>query len=150
MKKEKLNEIKVRFPALSSNESFARIVTAAFLMPFSPTVEEIADIKTAVSEAVTNAIVHGYKSDSSKIVTLSASVLSNGVLKISVSDKGCGIPDVHIAMQPLYTTDAENERSGMGFSIMETFSDSLRVWSKVGVGTRVTMTRKLSSFKSNE
>ncbi len=145
--KKKLNEIKVRFPALSSNEAFARIVTTAFLMPFSPTVEELADIKTAVSEAVTNAIVHGYKSDPSGVVLLSASVNLLGTLTVTVSDKGCGIPDIHMAMQPLFTTDAENERSGMGFSIMETFSDSLRVNSRVGKGTRVTMTRKLENFK---
>ncbi len=148
MKKQKLNEIKVSFRALSSNEAFARIVTTAFLMPFSPTVSELADIKTAVSEAVTNAIVHGYKSDGEGLVTLRAFITDEGKVVITVLDRGCGIPDIHIAMQPLYTTDAENERSGMGFSIMETFSDSLRVKSKVGAGTRVVMTRTLESFEN--
>ena len=144
--KKKLNEIKTRFPALSSNEALARIITTAFLMPYSPTVEELADIKTAVSEAVTNAIVHGYRSDGEKFVTLSETMYSDGTFNVTVSDKGCGIPDIHMAMEPLFTTDAENERSGMGFSIMETFSDKLRVTSRVGVGTRVTMTKKLSEF----
>lgn len=147
MKREKINEIKVKFRAISSNEAFARILVTAFLMPHSPTVEEIADIKTAVSEAVTNAIVHGYRSDSDKSVFLSAVIYSDGLFSVSISDKGCGIPDVHKAMEPLYTTDAENERSGMGFSIMETFSDKLRVVSAVNKGTRVTMTKKLSEFK---
>lgn len=146
MKKEKINEIKIRFRALSSNEAFARILTTAFLMPYSPTVEEIADIKTAVSEAVTNAIVHGYRSDGDKFVTLSETMYSDGTFTVTVSDKGCGIPDIHMAMEPLFTTDAENERSGMGFSIMETFSDKLRVVSRVGVGTRVTMTKKISEY----
>ena len=146
MKREKINEMKIKFRALSSNESFARILTTAFLMPYSPTVEEIADIKTAVSEAVTNAIVHGYRSDGEKFVTLSETMYSDGTFNVTVSDKGCGIPDIHMAMEPLFTTDAENERSGMGFSIMETFSDKLRVTSRVGVGTRVTMTKKLSEF----
>ena len=146
MKREKINETKIRFSALSANESFARIVTTAFLMPYSPTIEELADIKTAVSEAVTNAIVHGYRSNPEKLVTMTEVMYSDGTFSVTVTDKGCGIPDVHKAMQPLFTTDAENERSGMGFSIMETFSDKLRVVSSVGHGTRVTMTRRLSEF----
>ncbi len=146
MKKEKINEMKLRFRAVSSNESFARIVTTAFLMPYSPTVEELADIKTAVSEAVTNAIVHGYRSSAEGVVAMTETMYSDGTFNVTVADKGCGIPDVHKAMEPLFTTDAENERSGMGFSIMETFSDKLRVVSRVGVGTRVTMTKKLSEF----
>ena len=146
MKREKINEMKIRFRALSTNEAFARILTTAFLMPYSPTVEELADIKTAVSEAVTNAIVHGYRSDSEKLVTMTEVMYSDGTFVVSVADRGCGIPDVHKAMEPLFTTDAENERSGMGFSIMETFSDKLRVVSSVGCGTRVTMTKKLSEF----
>ena len=146
MKREKLNEMKMKFRALSSNEGFARIVTTAFIMPYSPTVEELADIKTAVSEAVTNAIVHGYRSDGDKYVSLSAVMYSDGSLTVSISDKGCGIPDIHKAMEPLFTTDAENERTGMGFSIMETFTDKLRVVSRVGEGTRVTMTKRLSVF----
>lgn len=146
MKREKINEMKIRFRALSTNEAFARILTTAFLMPYSPTVEELADIKTAVSEAVTNAIVHGYRSDSARLVTLTEIMYSDGIFTVTVADNGCGIPDIHKAMEPLFTTDAENERSGMGFSIMETFSDKLRVSSVVGKGTRVTMTKKLSEF----
>lgn len=146
MKKVKINEIKVKFKSLSSNESFARVVITAFLMPYSPTVEEIADIKTAVSEAVTNAIVHGYKSNVQCTVLLHAYMTQDGTLTVTVTDRGCGIADVHKAMEPLFTTDAENERSGMGFSIMQTFSDKLRVSSAVGKGTKVTMIRKLSEF----
>ncbi len=146
MKKVKINEIKVKFKSLSSNESFARVVITAFLMPYSPTVEEIADIKTAVSEAVTNAIVHGYKSNTQCTVSMHAYITQDGTLTVTVADRGCGIADVHKAMEPLFTTDAENERSGMGFSIMQTFSDKLRVSSVVGKGTKVTMIRKLSEF----
>lgn len=147
MKKEKLNEIKVNFPALSSNEGLSRIIVTGFLMPFSPTVEELADLKTAVSEAVTNAIVHAYRSDTAGRVALSAKITSDGVVSITVSDKGCGIEDIHKAMEPLFTTDRENERSGMGFSIMESFSDNLKVTSKPGKGTKIVMTKRLSEFK---
>ena len=147
MKKEKINEIKSRFRANSSNEALARVMTTAFLMPYSPTVEELADIKTAVSEAVTNAIVHGYRSDDKKYINMTLVMYSDGSFSASIVDKGCGIPDIKQAMQPLFTTDAENERSGMGFSIMETFSDKLRVRSRVGEGTGVTMVKKLSQFK---
>jgi stage II sporulation protein AB (anti-sigma F factor) len=145
MKKE--NEIKVKFSAVSANEALSRIIVTGFLMPYYPTVEELADIKTAVSEAVTNAIVHAYKSDETKFITLSANVKANGVFTVSIKDTGCGIPDIHKAMEPLFTTDAENERSGMGFSIMQTFSDKLKVSSRVGRGTKVTMIKKLSEYK---
>ena len=147
MKKEKINEIKSRFRAHSANEALARVITTAFLMPYSPTVEELADIKTAVSEAVTNAIVHGYRSDDTKYITMTLVMYSEGTFSASVVDKGCGIPDIKKAMEPLFTTDAENERSGMGFSIMETFSDRLRVRSKIGEGTGVTMVKRLSQYK---
>lgn len=148
MKKEKINEISARFTALSKNEALARIIITGFLMPYSPSVEEIADIKTAVSEAVTNAVVHAYKGREAGAVYLRAYITSAGEFCVSVIDKGCGIEDVEKAMEPLFTTDAENERSGMGFSIMQTFSDKFRVVSRVGSGTRVTMTRRLESFKS--
>ena len=141
-----VNEMRLEFPAIPENEALARMVVSAFLVPLNPTIEQMADVKTAVSEAVTNAIVHGYRSDGEKFVTLSETMYSDGTFNVTVSDKGCGIPDIHMAMEPLFTTDAENERSGMGFSIMETFSDKLRVTSRVGVGTRVTMTKKLSEF----
>ncbi len=148
MKKEKINEISARFSALSKNEALARIIIVGFLMPYSPSVEEIADIKTAVSEAVTNAVVHAYKGREEGDVYLRAHITSAGDFCVSVTDKGCGIENVEKAMEPLFTTDAENERSGMGFSIMQTFSDKFRVVSRVGKGTRVTMTRRLENFKS--
>ena len=150
MKRDKLNELKVKLRAVSSNESLARVMTTAFLMPWSPTVEEIADIKTAVSEAVTNAIVHGCASDASQYIQIRLVMYSEGTFLVSVTDRGRGIPDIKAAMEPLFTTDAENERSGMGFSIMETFSDKLAVRSKVGEGTSVTMTRRLLHFKNEQ
>ena len=148
MKSKKINEISVKFSALSKNEALARIIVVGFLMPYSPSVEEIADIKTAVSEAVTNAVVHAYKGRETGEVYLKAHITESGDFCVSVVDRGCGIENVQKAMEPLFTTDAENERSGMGFSIMQTFSDKFRVVSKVGRGTRVTMYRRLESFKS--
>jgi stage II sporulation protein AB (anti-sigma F factor) len=144
--KKKINMLSMSFNAISANESLARVAVISFLMPYSPTVEEIADIKTSVSEAVTNAIVHGYRGREAEKVALKAYVREDGVFSVSVSDTGCGIADVHKAMEPMYTTDPEGERSGMGFSIIETFMDKVRVTSREGVGTRVTMTKRLSRF----
>ncbi len=144
--KEVLNRMQVKLPALSVNEGMARAVVAAFVAQLDPNVTELADIKCAVSEAVTNCIVHGYRgADTMGYITLTVSLLPGRVVKIEVKDKGCGIPDVRQARQPLFTTDAAGERSGMGFTVMESFSDSLRVTSKVGKGTTVTMTRRLSA-----
>lgn len=138
-----LNRMQVKLPALSVNEGVARAIVAAFVAQLDPSVTELADIKCAVSEAVTNAIVHGYREYSGTgVVTLTVSILDGRCVKIEVKDKGCGIPDVKTARQPLYTTDAAGERSGMGFTVMESFTDSLRVTSKPGKGTTVTMLRR--------
>ena len=142
---ETLNRIQIKLPALSVNESMARAAVAAFVSQLDPGVTEIADIKCAVSEAVTNAIVHGYRdTPETGSITITVSILSGRTVKIEIKDKGCGIPDVGQARQPLYTTDAAGERSGMGFTVMESFTDALKVTSKVGQGTTVTMWKKLS------
>ena len=142
---ETLNRIQIKLPALSVNESMARAAVAAFVSQLDPGVTEIADIKCAVSEAVTNAIVHGYRdTPETGSITITVSILSGRAVKIEIKDKGCGIPDVGQARRPLYTTDAAGERSGMGFTVMESFTDALKVTSKVGQGTTVTMWKKLS------
>lgn len=142
---ETLNRIQIKLPALSVNESMARAAVAAFVSQLDPGVTEIADIKCAVSEAVTNAIVHGYRdTPETGSITITVSILAGRAVKIEIKDKGCGIPDVGQARQPLYTTDAAGERSGMGFTVMESFTDALKVASKVGQGTTVTMWKKLT------
>lgn len=138
-----INRIQIKFPALSVNEGVARSAVAVFLSQLDPSVTELADIKCAVSEAVTNSIVHGYR-ESGGYITMTVTLLEGRRVKIEIKDKGCGIPDVRQARQPLFTTDAAGERSGMGFTVMESFTDSLRVSSKPGKGTTVTMTRRLS------
>ena len=139
------NYMILEFPSKSANEAFARTALSAFITPLDPTIEELTDIKTAVSEAVTNAIVHGYRdTPETGSITITVSILSGRAVKIEIKDKGCGIPDVGQARQPLYTTDAAGERSGMGFTVMESFTDALKVTSKVGQGTTVTMWKKLS------
>ena len=143
--REILNRMQIKLPALSVNEAMARAAVAAFVSQLDPGVTEIADIKCAVSEAVTNAIVHGYRdTPETGSITITVSILSGRAVKIEIKDKGCGIPDVGQARQPLYTTDAAGERSGMGFTVMESFTDALKVTSKVGQGTTVTMWKKLS------
>ena len=143
--KEKIvNEIDLRFPALSRNEALARAAVSQLLLPFEPTVEELADLRTAVSEAVTNAIVHAYRGREPGQVRLSVKVLEDRRVLLRISDDGIGIADVGQAMQPLYTTDPEGERGGMGFPIMQSFTDRLRVRSAPGKGTVVTMMRALT------
>lgn len=137
------NEMKIEFLSKSNNEAFARISVAAFVAQLDPTLEEIADIKTAVSEAVTNAIIHGYE-DKVGTVKLICKITDNEVF-IEISDMGKGIENIEIAKQPLYTTKANLERSGMGFTIMESFMDNIEVESMLGVGTKVTMTRKIKN-----
>ena len=137
--KEK-NYIKLEFPSKSSNEGFARAAAAAFALQLDPTMEELGDLRTAVSEAVTNAIVHAYPDSIGKIA-MRMRILDGNTVEITVRDWGCGIEDVERAMTPLYTSGGE-ERSGMGFTIMGSFTDSLRVRSAPGRGTSVTM-RKL-------
>ena len=140
---ENKNEMKLIFDARSVNESFARVAVAAFITDLNPTLDEIADIKTAVSEAVTNAIIHGYQDPEEK-VELTCKICGTEV-DITVEDQGTGIADVKQAMEPFYTTKPELERSGMGFSFMEAFMDRLEVESSPGNGTRVHMVRKIGS-----
>ena len=143
--KEVLNKMQIKLPALSVNEAMARAAVAAFVSQLDPDVTEIADIKCAVSEAVTNAIVHGYRNHrETGSIVITVTILGGRTVKIEIKDKGCGIPNVREARTPLFTTDAAGERSGMGFTVMESFTDSLRVTSKVGKGTTVTMYRRLS------
>ncbi len=137
------NYIKLEFPSKSSNESFARMAAAAFAAQLDPTLEELGDLKTAVSEAVTNCIVHAYPESVGKI-RMRMRILDGGVLEIAVQDWGVGIEDVEKAREPLYTTGGE-ERSGMGFTIMESFTDKLRVRSRPGRGTAVVMQRTIRS-----
>ena len=141
------NFIKINFPSKSVNESFARSAVAAFCAQLDPTVEQINDIKTAVSEAVTNCIVHGYR-DTFGIIYITATIADN-VLTVKIVDKGVGIEDVGKAMQPLFTTDPNGERAGIGFAVMQTFMDSLKVKSAVGKGTRVVMTKKILPREQN-
>ncbi len=137
------NESRLIFPSLSANEGYARACAAAFCAQCDPTATELSDIKCAVSEAVTNAIVHGYR-DTVGEITMTLRLTSDRVVKIEIRDKGCGMEDVEKAKTPLYTTDPAGERSGMGFTVMESFMDTLRVLSTPGRGTKVTMTKKLA------
>ena len=137
-----INVISIKLPSLSVNESTARAAVAAFCAQADPLATEIADIKCAVSEAVTNSIVHGYR-NSVGIIYITVRLCEGGIVRIDIRDKGCGIEDVIKARQPLYTTDAENERSGMGFTVMESFCDKVRVSSKCGKGTTVTLFKRL-------
>lgn len=135
------NTVKFTFPSKSVNESFARSAVAAFAAQADPSVADLADVKTAVSEAVTNCIVHAYR-DEVGTITLTASLYADGRLTVVVADRGCGMEDVAQAMQPMYTTGGE-DRAGLGFAVMESFMDKVRVHSRVGKGTRVTLTKWL-------
>lgn len=134
-------EMKLEIDSIPSNESFARVVVAAFLTRLNPTMEEVADIKTAISEAVTNAIIHGYQNEVHKIEITAA--VEEDTLTVSVQDFGVGIENIEKAMEPLYTTRRDLERSGMGFVFMEAFMDNIKVETKLGEGTKVTMTKKI-------
>lgn len=138
-----INEVKVEFISKSSNESFARIVAAAFVSQLDPTVEELTDVKTAVSEAVTNAIIHGYENRDG-YVRMQCKLYTDSV-EIQIEDDGKGIEDIELARQPLYTSKPELERSGMGFTVMESFMDRVDVFSEPGKGTKVVM---FKTFKS--
>ena len=135
------NEMELVFESRSVNEGFARVAVAAFMTQLNPTLEEVADVKTAVSEAVTNAIIHGYDKEIQKIWIRCR--LEDSTLYIEVEDEGKGMEDIKKAMQPLFTTKPELERSGMGFSFMEAFMDSIQVESKVGQGTTVKMKKEI-------
>ena len=148
MKEEFKNEMKLEFISKSSNEAFARIAVAAFASQLDPTIEELADIKTAVSEAVTNSIIHGYDNKQG-IVKISAKLRENEII-IDISDKGKGIENVDTAKEPLYTTKPNLERSGMGFTIMESFMDRMEVQSILGLGTKITMSKIIKSKEEKE
>lgn len=143
---EVINEVKFTMPSLSVNESIARAVVSSFLIQTDPSVDELSEIHTVVSEAVTNAIVHGYR-NSTGVIEMTIRLLKGREVYIKVRDRGCGIEDIEKAMEPLFTTAPEEERSGLGFSVMQSFTDSLKVRSKYGKGTIVTMRKKL---KNNE
>lgn len=137
----KINEFKLTVDSRSINESFARVVVSAFVTPLDPTLEEIADLKTAVSEAVTNCIVHAYKDTYGRIY-ITGVITDNNLVKVTIRDRGCGISDIDKAMTPLFTT-GEGDRAGLGFTVMESFCDTLRVRSKPEKGTTVILTKKI-------
>ena len=139
-----VNEMKLCFESRSCNESFARSAVAAFISVLDPNVEELSDIKTAISEAVTNSIVHGYK-DEIGPVYIHVKIFEGARIWVSIKDKGCGILDIKKAMEPLYTTCETGERAGLGFSIMESFMDKIKVRSKPGKGTSVTLEKSIVS-----
>jgi len=141
------NEIKLQFPAKSVNESFARLVIMGFIAPLDPSAQEVTEIKTVVSEAVTNAIIHGYESNDKGIVELEARLMGTR-LRVMIRDCGIGIENVELAKQPLYTTKEEQERSGLGFMIMESFTDKFEVTSATGVGTTIIFEKELSKDSS--
>ena len=135
------NKMQLEILSKSNNEAFARITVAAFAAQLDPTIEEISDIKTAVSEAVTNSIIHGYENKEG-IIKIVAYLFENAI-RIEISDQGKGIEDIDIAREPLYTTKPDLERSGMGFTIIESFMDSMKIESILGLGTKVTMTKNI-------
>ena len=139
------NEMKLEFDSRSANEAFARVTVASFMTQLNPTLEEVSDVKTAVSEAVTNAIIHGYENHVNKVRIYAG--IEGRTLHLEISDRGVGIPDVKKAMEPLYTTRPELERSGMGFSFMEAFMDEVQVESELGKGTIVRMKKIIGRGK---
>ena len=147
MKEQVDNEMKLEFISKASNESFARITVAAFAAQLDPSIEELADIKTAVSEAVTNCIIHAYENRLG-VVRLSARLKEDEII-IEISDHGKGIENIEMAKEPLYTTKPNLERSGMGFTIMESFMDDVKIESVVGLGTKVTMSKKIKKIEEN-
>lgn len=138
---KKTNEFRLTIDSKSINEGFARVAVSAFVAALDPTLEELADLKTAVSEAVTNAIVHGYRDTCGKIY-ITTTIYDTSTVKITIRDKGCGIENVSEAMTPLFTT-GEGERAGLGFTVMESFCDKVRVRSTLGKGTSVTLIKKI-------
>ena len=147
MQKKTINQLKLNFPSLSENERFARIAVSGFLSQFNPLVDELSEIKTAVSEGVTNCIVHAYK-DTVGIIYMEVKIFENSRVYIKIRDKGCGIENISRAMEPLYTTSPEEERAGLGFSVMESFMDTVKVKSTVGKGTTLIMEKNLKSRKA--
>ena len=138
------NEMTLTFPSRSANESFARAAVACFAAQLDPNLEELNDIKTAVSEAVTNCIVHAYP-DRIGPITMTAAIYEGGVVRITITDRGVGIPDIAKAMEPMFTTGDAEERAGLGFAVMQSFMDKVKVSSAPGRGTRVTLTKRLDA-----
>lgn len=147
MKPGQSNFMNLQFSAKSENESFARVAVAAFISQLDPTMDELSDLKTVVSEAVTNSIIHGYHSDENGMVTIRAEIL-NDTITLVIEDNGHGIEDLEMAKQPLYTSKPELERSGMGFTIMENFMDEFEVSSELGRGTSIIMKKRIESKKA--
>lgn len=143
MKGKVLNSIHLVLPSYSVNEGIARGAVASFCAQLNPSASQLGDIKCALSEAVTNSIVHAYKECVGNIY-ISVDLLENSVVRIKVKDRGCGISDVKCARAPLYTTDSAGERSGMGFTVMESFTDAMRVTSKIGKGTTIVLYKKIN------
>ena len=144
MKMKAENTTRIQFDSLSVNEAYARGAAAAFLARYDPTVPQLADIKTAVSEAVTNCIVHAYP-DRIGPITMTAAIYEGGVVRITITDRGVGIPDIAKAMEPMFTTGDAEERAGLGFAVMQSFMDKVKVSSAPGRGTRVTLTKRLDA-----
>lgn len=146
MRQKIANELKMSFPSVSENERFSRLAVSGFLSQLNPQVDELSDIKTAVSEGVTNCIVHAYR-DTIGMIFMQVKIFEDGKVYIKIRDKGCGIKDVKQAMQPLYTTAPEEERAGLGFAVMESFMDKIKVKSIEGKGTTLIMEKTLKSRK---
>ena len=144
---EIVNEMRLMFMAKSANESFARVSAASFVSQLDPNISEVADIKTAVSEAVSNAIIHGYEG-SFGIVTLEMRIFRDNTVEMTISDSGKGIADIEKAREPMYTTKKDEDRAGMGFTVMETFMDNVDVASEINVGTKITMRKKLAQIST--
>ena len=142
------NIMEVKFSAKSENESLARVIVASFAAKLDPTIDELSDIKTAVSEAVTNAIIHGYEDNEDGVIDMKASIVGRR-LKVTIQDFGKGIENIELAKQPLYTTKKEEERSGLGFMIMESFSDQFEVNSVLGVGTTISFEKEFLPIDSS-
>ena len=143
-----LNEMKLSFDSRSSNEAFARTAVGSFIAQLDPTVAELSDIKTAVSEAVTNCVVHAYKDSIGKI-SINVKIIDSNTVSIRIRDTGAGIENVKQAMEPLYTTSTDDERAGLGFAVMQSFTDGVRVNSKVGKGTTVTLLKRFECRVNN-
>lgn len=141
-----INEMRLDFLSCPANEAFARMVISAFVLPLNPTLEQLGDIKTSVSEAVTNAVVHGY-GERGGTIRMKAAITEQGELTVEVIDNGCGIRDIREARQPFFTTMEASERSGMGFTVMESFMDDVQVFSEPGRGTTVRMSKQIVAPK---
>lgn len=147
MKQQVVNELKMTFPSISENERFSRLAVSGFLSQLNPQVDELSDIKTAVSEGVTNCIVHGYR-DTIGLIYMQIRIFDNSKVYIKIRDKGCGIKDIQQAMEPLFTTAPEEERAGLGFAVMESFMDRIKVRSSEGKGTTLILEKTLKSRKA--